>query len=81
MNNIHYDVLVSLRARSTVGCFLNFFQFPVEQVFVGMRKEFINNFVCPIPACASGFYNNNNNNVVEQHHQQFPKLNCVGNIT
>ena len=38
------------------------FQFSVEQIIVGLRKQFINNFVFPTWACAVGFNNNNNNN-------------------
>ena len=41
------------------GCFPEFvFQFSVVQVFVGLRKQFINNFVFPTWACAAGFNNN-----------------------
>ena len=42
-----------------------FLEFYVTQVLVGLRKQFINNFVCkcrlvgPTWACAAGFYNNN----------------------
>ena len=43
---------------------LRFFQFSVAQVLVEFRKLFINNFVCPTWACATGFNNNNNNNSV-----------------
>ena len=57
------------RVQSTVGCFpeLCFLEFSVAQVLVGLRKQFINNFVFPTWACAAGFnnnndYNNNNNN-------------------
>ena len=40
-------------------CFPGFvFQF-VAQVIVGLRKQFINNFVFTTSACAAGFYNNN----------------------
>ena len=38
------------------------FQFSLAQVLVGLRKQFINNFVFPTSACAAGFNNNNNNN-------------------
>ena len=38
--------------------------FYVVQVIVGLHKQFLNNFVFPIPACAAGFNNNNNNNLV-----------------
>ena len=39
-----------LREQPTVGCFpkLCFFQFGVAQVRVGLRKQFINNFVFPL---------------------------------
>ena len=52
------------RVRPTVGCFpeLCFLQFSVAQVRVGLRKQFIYNFVSPTWACAAGFNNNNNNN-------------------
>ena len=41
--------------QSTVGCFLElrFLQFSVAQVLVGLRKQFINNFVFPTGACAA----------------------------
>ena len=29
-------------------------------MLVGLRKQFINNFVLPVWACAAGFNNNNN---------------------
>ena len=43
----------------TVGCFpeLFFLQFSVAQVLVGLRKQFINNFVFPAWDCAAGFNN------------------------
>ena len=52
--------------QSTVGCFpeLCFLQFSVAQVFVGLRKQFINNIVFPTWACAAGFNNNNIINTV-----------------
>ena len=50
--------------QSTVGCFheLCFLQVLVGQVIVGLRKQFINNFVFTTWACAADFNNNNNNN-------------------
>ena len=47
------------------SCFpeLCFLQFSVPQVLVGLRMQFINNFVFPSWACAAGF-NNNDDNVV-----------------
>ena len=39
-----------------------FFHFFVVQVFVGLRKQFTNNFVIPTWACAADFNNNNGNN-------------------
>ena len=47
--------------QSTVGGFpaLCFLQFSVAQVLVGLRKQFINNFVFPSRACAAGLNNNN----------------------
>ena len=61
----HTRMLDGLREQSIVGCFpeLCFFQFFVLQVLVGLRKQFMNNFVFPTWACAAGFnnyYNNNN---------------------
>ena len=51
------------RVQSTVGCFPELcFQFSVVLVLVGLRKQFINNFVFPTWACAAGFNNYNNNN-------------------
>ena len=49
------------RVESTVGYFsmLCFLQFSVEQVLVGLRKQFINRFLSPASACAAGFNNNN----------------------
>ena len=50
------------RVQSTVGCFLPelcFLQFSVAQVLVGLRKQFINNFIYPTCASAAGFNNNN----------------------
>ena len=55
---------MGLREQSIVGCFTEFaFQFYVAQVVVGLRKQFINNFVFSTWACADGFNNNNNNNI------------------
>ena len=54
---------MGLREQSIVGCFPEFvFQFSVVQVLVGSRsrKQFIDNFVFPIWACAAGFNNYNN---------------------
>ena len=50
------------RAQSTVDGIpeLRFLQFSVAQVHVGLRKQFINNFVFPTWAYAAGFNNNNN---------------------
>ena len=54
---------MGLREPSIVGCFPEFVsQFSVAQVLMGLRKQFINNFVFPTYACAAGFNNNNNNN-------------------
>ena len=40
---------MGLMEQSIVGCFLEFvFLFSVVQVLVGLRKEFINNFVFPL---------------------------------
>ena len=48
------------------SCFpeLFFLQFSVAQVTVGLRKQFINNFVFYTWDCAAGFNNNNNHNAV-----------------
>ena len=46
-------------------CFL---KFSVAQVLVGLRKQFINHFVFPTWACASGFNNNSNNNRLTVHY-------------
>ena len=52
---------MGLGEQSIVGCFPEFvFQFSVAQVLVGLQKQFINNFIFPIWACASGFNYNNN---------------------
>ena len=41
-----------------VGCIPEFaYQFSVTQVLVGLRKQFVNNFVFPTWACAAGFNN------------------------
>ena len=54
---------MGLRVQSIVGCFPQFvFPFYMVQVLVGLRKQFINNFVSLTWACAAGFHNNNNNN-------------------
>ena len=42
------------------------FQFSMAQVLVGYRKIFINNFVFPTWACATGFNNNNNVGVMRR---------------
>ena len=42
-----------------------FFQFSVVQVLVGLRKQFINNFVFPTWVCSAGLNNNNNNNALK----------------
>ena len=49
------------RVPATVCCFpeLCFLQFSDEQVLVGLRKQFINNFVFPSWACAAPLFNNN----------------------
>ena len=54
---------MGVSVQSTVGCFavFIFFQFPVAQVQVGLRNQFINNFVFPIWAGTAGFNSNNNN--------------------
>ena len=40
-----------------------FLSFSAAQVLVGLRKQFMNNFVFPTLACAAGFNNNDNNNI------------------
>ena len=45
-----------LRVQSIVGCFPEFvLQFSAVQVLVGLRKQFVNNFVFTTWACAAGF--------------------------
>ena len=53
------------RVQLTVGCFpeLCFLQFFVAQVLMGLRKQFLNNFVFPTWAYAAGFNNNNNTEI------------------
>ena len=54
---------MDLKEKSIVGCFPEFvFLFSVVQVLVGLRRQFMNNFVFPTWACADGFNNNNKNN-------------------
>ena len=50
------------RVQSTIGGFpeLCFLQFSVAQALVGLREQFINNFVFPTWACAACVNNNNN---------------------
>ena len=57
---------MSSRVQSTVGYFheLCFLQFSVAPVLVGLRKQFINNFVFSTWACAAGFNKYNNNNSI-----------------
>ena len=52
------------REQSTVGFFpeLCFLQVSLAQVLVGLRMQFINNFVFSTWACVAGFNNNKNNN-------------------
>ena len=51
------------RVQSPFGSFPELcFQFSVAQVLVGLRKQFINDFVFLTWACAAGFNNNNINN-------------------
>ena len=53
-------MLEGSRVQSTVGCFpeLCLLQFSVAQVLVGLRKQYINNFIFPTKACAAGYNNN-----------------------
>ena len=53
------------RVQSTVGCFpkLCFLPFSVAHMPVGLRKQFINNFVFPTWAWAAVFNNNNNQQI------------------
>ena len=54
---------MGLRKQSIGGCFPEYvFLFSVVHVFVGLRKQFINNFVFPTWAYGAGFNDNNNNN-------------------
>ena len=68
------------KGESAVGCFPEscFLLFSVAQVLVGLRKQFINNFVFPTWACAACFNNNNNNNnEVFILRMQKRELNCT----
>ena len=49
-------------SQSLVASLSNVYHFSMAQVLVGLRKQFINNFVFSTWACAAGFNNNNNNN-------------------
>ena len=49
-------------SQSLVASLSCVFKFSVAQVLVGLRKQFINNFVLPTWACSASFNNNNNNN-------------------
>ena len=52
---------MGLREQSIVSCFPEFvFLFSVVQVRVGLRKQFMNDYVFPTWACAAGFDNFNN---------------------
>ena len=50
---------------------------------MGLRKQFINNFVFLTWACAAGFNNNNTSNVIHEDRQAIPSVtnefdsNCV----
>ena len=52
-----------LSEQSIVGCLPEVvFQYSVAKVLVGLRRQFLNNFVFLTCACAAGFNTNNNNN-------------------
>ena len=55
-------------------------QFPLAQVFVGLRKQFINISVFSTWACAAGFNNNNNNINKNNHLIQIKYINKVPNF-
>ena len=63
---------MGLRVQSTISCFpeLCFLHFSEEQVIVGFRKQFINNFDFPIRAYAAGF----NNNLIETFYNKYVSL-------
>ena len=52
---------MGLREQSTVGCFPEFI-FKLFAMLVGLRKQFISNFVFPKRAGHAGFNNDNYNN-------------------
>ena len=65
---------MDLREQSIVGCFPEFvFQFSVAQVLVGLRMQFMNNFVFSTWACAAGF---NNNRIIRK---MLPELRVIRN--
>ena len=70
------------KVQSTVGCFpeLCFLQFSVVLVFVGLRKQFIINFVFLTYSCAAGF-NKNNKKVFKYKYQNRFTLAKVVNDT
>ena len=54
-------------------------QFSVALLHVGLRKQFINNLVFPIWACAAGFnynYNDNNDNNINNNNDNNNKDYC-----
>ena len=54
---------MGLRMQSIAGCFPEFvLQLLEAQVLVGLRKQFMNNFVFPTWACAADFTTTTNNN-------------------
>ena len=67
------------RVQSSVGCFLElcFLQYFVAYVLVGLRKQFMNNFVLPTWACTAGFNNNTNNKVYAINTSTVHMLRCT----
>ena len=65
------ELLMGLYVQSTVGCFsdLYFFLVFVSQVLVGLRKQFMNNFVFTTWPCGAVFNNDDNINDKPNIHQ------------
>ena len=74
--------LVGLRAQSIMVASLRYvFQFSVAQMSLGLRKQFINNFIFPTWACDAGFNNNNNNNNSNSNNKIEIKLVIINVLT
>ena len=57
--DITMSTYISGSSQSLVASLSSVFQLSVAQVLVGLRKQFVNNFVCLTPASSAGFNNNN----------------------